>query len=48
MHKILFEHVWTGAPPPSHGERNRRTNLFVNARNTLDTTLERMDIRAYT
>jgi hypothetical protein len=46
--KILFEYVWTGAPPPAHGERNRRTNPFINARNMLNTTVERMDIKAYT
>jgi hypothetical protein len=46
-HKILFEHVLTGAPSPWRGGRNRRNDLFMNARNMLDATVERMDFKAY-
>jgi hypothetical protein len=45
--KILFEHVLTGAPPSWRRGRNRRIDLFMNARNTLDATVERMDFNAY-
>jgi hypothetical protein len=46
-HKILFEHVLTGAPPSWRGGRNRRIDLFMNARNMLDATVERTDFKAY-
>jgi hypothetical protein len=46
-HKILFERVLTGAPPSWRGERNRRIDLFMNAGNMLDATVERMDFKAY-